>query len=253
MLRNFSQTFQHPISDIPYKVTVSIPDEKVPSEGFPALYVLDGNAYGTVFKEIVKLQWRRPEKTKVSPMVIVSIGYDFNEVFPPLRVYDFTPFSSTTSLPPRPDGTSWPAHGGAEGFLQFLEKVVQPFVYEKAPVHADNQILFGHSLGGLFVLYTLFERPSLFNNYISCSPSIWWNECQILTYERKGCLSPNRKLFIAAEKAKKMNMHDHAFALFERLKVSNPDCISFLSPAGENHMSIVPTILSEALRFMYSK
>ena len=246
----FSKTFPHPLADTSYKVTVSIPKEAVPSKGFPVLYVLDGNAYGLLLKEMIQLQWRRSEKTKVCPMVIVSIGYDINEVFSPLRVFDFTPPTSSISLPPKPDGSEWPAYGGAERFLQLITRDIQPFVYEHAPVHRERQTLFGHSLGGLFVLYTLFQRRNLFQHYISCSPSIWWNECQILTYEQATCLLPNKKLFIAAEKVQKMRMYDHAFALYKRLKVLQPDQVAFRSPTNENHMSIVPTILSDALRFL---
>jgi pimeloyl-ACP methyl ester carboxylesterase len=34
--------------------------------------------------------------------------------------------------------------------------------------------LFGHSLGGLAVLYAAFTRPALVRHYIAASPSIWW-------------------------------------------------------------------------------
>lgn len=251
MQYDFSKTFTHPISHIPYKIRVSIPKIEIPPEGFPVLYVLDGNAYGTMFQEIIKLQWRRSEKTKVSPMIMASIGYDTEEAFLPLRVYDFTPPTSTVSLPSRPDGNPWPKHGGAKEFLSFLENGVLPLISEKVRVHPDNHTLFGHSLGGLFVLYALFEKTQLFKNYISFSPSIWWNECQILEYVREEVLLENQKLFIAAENVSKMNMYEHAFALSKRLKEEYPEQVDFISPSGENHMSIVPTTISEALRFLY--
>ncbi|MBP2079034.1 alpha/beta hydrolase [Oceanobacillus polygoni] len=253
MQHDLIETFRHPISDIPYQVSISIPTDLAPKEGFPVLYVLDGNAYGMLCREIVRLQSRRAEKTKVSPMIIVSIGYGTSEMLPSLRVYDFTPASVTASLPPKPDGASWPAHGGAKGFLDFLETIVQPFVHQSAPVDPGNQMLFGHSLGGLFVLYTLFERPELFRNYISFSPSIWWNDNEILNMEREDFLMRDRNLFIAAERVEKMNMYNNAFTLFQRLQVNNSDAVAFCSPVGENHMSIVPTVLSEAIRYFYRR
>lgn len=244
------KTYPHPKSDTPYQVTVSIPKCEAPSEGFPVLYVLDGNAYGIMSREVLKLQWRRPEKTGVDPMIIVSIGYKTEAVFLPQRVYDFTPPAQTVSLPDKPDGTPWPEHGGAQTFLDFLEKDIQPFIGAQASVNTGRQALFGHSLGGVFVLYALFERPYLFTDYISCSPSIWWNECEVLDYEKASCLSKNRKLFIAAEKMEKMKMHEHAFSLFKRMNSVYPESVAFRSPEGENHMSIVPAILSEAIRFI---
>lgn len=247
----YSAIFTHPISTISYKVTVSIPQEEAPSKGFPTLYVLDGNAYGIMCKEIVTLQGQRSDKTGVPAMIIVSIGYDVNEIHPPLRVYDFTPPSSTFTLPPRPDGIPWPMHGGAKQFLQFIEQVVQPFVHEQASVDVHQQILFGHSLGGLFALYVLFERPELFQGYISCSPSIWWNARDILNYVQEDCLSNDKKLFIAAERERRNDMYDNALNLYERLSVNYPQTVAFNAPENENHMSIVPTILSEAFRYMF--
>lgn len=243
------QKYPHPQSEINYEVRISIPDEAPPPEGFPVLYVLDGNAYGTMLREILRLQCRRPEKTLLPKMIIVSIGYDCEGAFPPLRVYDFTPPASTVTLREKPDGLPWPAHGGAEEFLDLLEKQIKPYVYEHARVNESKEYVFGHSLGGLFVLYTLFTRPTLFQKYISCSPSIWWNEGQVLTYENDTSLEDGRKLFIAAEKQDKGNMFENAKSLYERLNNHSTDQVAFSSPNGENHMSIVPTIISEALRF----
>ncbi|WP_301110173.1 alpha/beta hydrolase-fold protein [Sporosarcina sp.] len=251
MLRDIVERFPHPTAGSSYSVTVSIPNEEPPAEGFPVLYILDGNAYGLMCKELLKLQWQRTEKTHIAPMIIVSIGYATEELHPSLRVFDFTPTPSAASLPERPDGTEWPAYGGAKEFLQFLEATVQPLVRRHASVDQENQILFGHSLGGLFVLYALFERPDMFSDYLSCSPSIWWNDQEILTYEQKDCLDSTKRLFLAAEQQEKGKMYESAFALYTRLKEHHPDSVTFTSPAGENHMSIVPTIFSEAIRFFY--
>lgn len=38
---------------------------------------------------------------------------------------------------------------------------------------ANNHILVGQSIGGLFVLNTLIENPARFNHYIAISPSVW--------------------------------------------------------------------------------
>ncbi len=252
MQRTVIKTFHHTTFNYSYKITVSIPSVEIPQAGFPILYVLDGNAYGTMLTEILKLQWRRSEKTYVLPMIVVHIDYNTDEVFHPLRVYDFTPLSDRISLPERPNGKRWPEHGGAKKFLQFLEQVVQPFVYEQAPVNSQQQILFGHSLGGLFTLYTLFKHPDLFQYYISCSPSIWWNECELLTYERTSEYLNGRRLFIAAEREGKLKMYDHALALSKSLKEKFPSSVASTFPPGENHMSIVPTVISEAMRFFYS-
>ena len=44
------------------------------------------------------------------------------------------------------------------------------------PIDAHRQTLFGHSLGGLFVLGVMFKHPESFKNYVASSPSIWWDK-----------------------------------------------------------------------------
>ena len=53
------------------------------------------------------------------------------------------------------------------------------------PVDSTNQGLFGHSLGGLFTLYTLFEHPAAFRTYVVASPSILFNARAIVAGESK--------------------------------------------------------------------
>lgn len=251
MQKTTVRTYPHPISDTSYRVTVTEPAAPPPAGGYPVLYVLDGNAYGAMFWEILKLQWRRPGKTGIPPLVIVSIGYDTGNVFEPLRVFDFTPPAREVSLPERQDGIPWPWHGGADRFLDFLENTVAPFVRKAGPVNPKHSILFGYSLGGLFTLYALFRRPEAFRHWISFSPSIWWNEKQLLEHVPQDGLQAGRTLFIATEVSGRQGMHENARALFERLRQVNPGAVAFSASAGENHMSIVPATISEALRYMF--
>ena len=44
-----------------------------------------------------------------------------------------------------------------------------------APLNFGRATLFGHSLGGLFVLETLRADPALFARWIAVSPSLWWS------------------------------------------------------------------------------
>jgi predicted alpha/beta superfamily hydrolase len=52
--------------------------------------------------------------------------------------------------------------GGAAVFLDFIEKELVPHVEGRYPV-TDFRTLIGHSYGGLFTIYALSERPTLFN------------------------------------------------------------------------------------------
>ncbi|NEU03207.1 ferri-bacillibactin esterase BesA, partial [Escherichia coli] len=47
-------------------------------------------------------------------------------------------------------------------------------------IDKKRQTIFGHSLGGLFVLQVLLTKPDAFQTYIAGSPSIHWNKPFIL-------------------------------------------------------------------------
>jgi predicted alpha/beta superfamily hydrolase len=64
--------------------------------------------------------------------------------------------------------------GGAGVLLRFLEMELVPFV-EKTYRTAPLRILLGHSLGGLFSLHVLEERPGLFRAHVALSPSLGWD------------------------------------------------------------------------------
>ncbi|GAQ18114.1 esterase [Oceanobacillus picturae] len=235
----------------PFQIDVSVPAGEAPEQGFPVLYVLDGNAYFSLVKEIIKLQQRRPEKTGVDQMILVGIGYPGEDAFSRERFYDYTPPAETVNLPERPDGLDWPEQGGAEHFLDFIEQTLQPKIMESHPVDQTNQSLFGHSLGGLLTVYSLFTRPQLFQHYLAFSPSIWWNDRVILTKEADLEVNKEKRLFIAVEDSDQFEMYSQAEALYQRLQEEEKlKQVAFFSSSGENHMSIVPTALSSSLRFL---
>jgi predicted alpha/beta superfamily hydrolase len=73
--------------------------------------------------------------------------------------------------------------GGLAEFLQTIETEIRPQVSALMPVDPSNQVLFGHSLGGLAALHTLFMAPQAFSTFIVASPSIWWNGRAVLSGE----------------------------------------------------------------------
>lgn len=56
----------------------------------------------------------------------------------------------------------------AENYLQFIEELIP---VAEADILVDNRILFGHSFGGCFTIYTMINRPQLFEKYIASSPT----------------------------------------------------------------------------------
>lgn len=112
--------------------------------------------------------------------MIVGIGYETAEPFSSARHRDFTMPTAQSKLPKRPDGKDWPEHGGAESFFRFIEEDLKPQIERDYQIDRNRQTIFGHSLGGLFVLQVLLTKPDAFQTYIAGSPSIHWNKPFIL-------------------------------------------------------------------------
>ncbi len=134
--------------------SIFLPDSV--KDPLPVLYVLDGEWNHELASGIVGhfIRWGR-----IPDMAVVSLN-NIN------RTKDFTPTEHDQR---------YPGSGGAKQFLEFIEEELIPHM-EKEYNLSNQRILFGHSFGGLFSLYTLKSKPTLFDGYIAVSPSVWWKD-----------------------------------------------------------------------------
>jgi uncharacterized protein len=122
---------------------------------YPVLYVLDGES--TFIHTMASVDFLS-STSEIPELIVVAITST-------VRVRDFT----------QSDWSShWIGGGGANNFKSFLSKELIPEI-EKNYRTNKFRILSGISAGGQFVLYTLSSEPSLFNAYISISPSLDWD------------------------------------------------------------------------------
>ena len=122
---------------------------------YDVLYVLDGGNWNTGL--ILKVQGFLEGEKYIPPTIIVSIlGVDRNKDLTPTHI----------------DG--WNTSGGAAQFLGFIKEELIPYINQKYPANGDNAI-WGHSLGGLFVVNALLMEPNTFKSYIAVDPSLWWD------------------------------------------------------------------------------
>ncbi|HEV8332952.1 MAG TPA: alpha/beta hydrolase-fold protein [Steroidobacteraceae bacterium] len=193
--------FKSAINGRTYRVQVAIPFVPAPQNGYAVLYVLDGDGYFGTYSFAARI---RAMLGEVQPAVVVGIGYPEAEsdmkVALVRRQYDLTP---TQSDPQQAAQAGLATDlGGADAFLQVVEREVKPRVAAMLPVDSSRDILFGHSLGGLFALHVLFTHPESFKTYLVLSPSIWFNNRVVLDNEaafaasvKSGKISP--RVFVA--------------------------------------------------------
>ncbi|MFW9908842.1 MAG: alpha/beta hydrolase-fold protein [Candidatus Thorarchaeota archaeon] len=139
---------------------------EVTDKKYPVLFLLDAEFF---FQQAVASVEFLSEcgyiGTKPIPeMIIVGIvNVDRNR--------DYTP----TFAPKQRGGLEFPTSGGADRFLEFLEKELVPMLEEEYRTH-PYRILAGWSLGGLLTIHSFMYHSELFSAYLAISPSLWWDE-----------------------------------------------------------------------------
>lgn len=174
-----------------YRIEVNIPlSYEASGRRFPVLYLLDSNWYFPMATSIVQTMMIIPATPDVQEMIIVGIGYETTDVTlqTGLRSRDYTPTVNDEIVASMRAILPWAeienTSGEAADFLNFIRDDAIPFIdttYRTDPV---VRIGYGHSFGGLFMLYTLFNKPDTFHRYIAASPSIWWDDRIILKHEQ---------------------------------------------------------------------
>ena len=131
---------------------------------YPVMYLLDGGADEDFIHVVGIVQFNNfPWIDLVPKSIVVGI----------INVDRQRDFAYPTTI--KEDKTTWPATGGSEKFIGFIEKELQP--YMERTYHATKErTLIGQSLGGLLATEILLKKPTLFAKYIIISPSLWWDD-----------------------------------------------------------------------------
>ena len=155
---------------------------------YPVLYMHDGNNVFDAATAFGGVEWAADEtatrliaESRIRPLIIVAIDNT------PDRANEYTPTADA----------KW---GGGKGdkFLAFIAETLKPFIdktYRTLPDRANTSIG-GSSLGGLISLYAAFKRPDVFGSAAVVSPSVWWNDRQIIAFVRDAAAEIKPRLWI---------------------------------------------------------
>ncbi|MBZ0283411.1 MAG: S9 family peptidase [Anaerolineae bacterium] len=181
-----------------YCISIALPPSyrDQPNKSYPVIYLLDANLYFGMVTEMVRaMNFRVPFCDELPDALIVGIGYpvsgslpDIFDQFIQLRTRDLLPAvdedaeKAMRELFPRLDRVE---SGGGGHFLQFIHQELIPMIDAAYRTNPTDRTLMGHSWGGLFVLYALFQLPELFQRYVVVSPDIPFSNGFIRHNERE--------------------------------------------------------------------
>ncbi|WP_165836473.1 alpha/beta hydrolase [Taibaiella soli] len=156
-----------------FYISVALPEDYDPSKKYPVVYLLDANVYYNIIAATTK---EYGTIGMLDPMIVVGIGYKDFPTLDSLRNRDYT-------YPAAMPEQEMAASGGAEKFLSFLNGQLIPYIDKHYPTN-PQRTLAGHSLGGYFVMYALFQHLNgidhSFTHYIAASPSLEYNQQYLL-------------------------------------------------------------------------
>ena len=146
------------------KVSIRLPTgyDEEPERRYPVVYVLDGGPEQD-FEHIAGIAQSRDMNWSFEPFILVGIESvnRRHELTPP--VAEAAAYEETLGTVP----------GGSGDYLRFLREELKPLIEASFRTDGHDAIM-GESLAGLFVVETLLEEPTLFDDYIAISPSMWW-------------------------------------------------------------------------------
>ncbi|HVI48074.1 MAG TPA: alpha/beta hydrolase-fold protein [Chitinophaga sp.] len=206
------------------------------TDKYDVLYVLDGGNWNTGL--IMKIQRFLEDERYIPKTIVVSImGIDRNKDLTPTRI------------------DNWETSGGAGKFLGFIKDELIPYINKTYPSNGDNT-LWGHSLGGMFVINALLNAPQTFKSYIAVDPSLWWDNCyiqRIAATKLPAMEGLNATLYISGREGKEgegMKI-DSMNAVLKRQAPTGLSWKSVNYP-DETHSSIRLKGIYDGLKFSYS-
>ena len=162
------------------RVFLWVPPVPAPELGWPALWLLDGNAVIGTAVDAMRAQAFWPTGTNIGWGALIAVGYPTDEAYDSFRrSWDLGPPPGQT-YPAFHDGGPPVKTGGGAEMARFLLEDVRAFLAEELPLDLSRQSLFGHSFGGLFTLWLLLTKPDAFANWIAASPAVTWENSFLL-------------------------------------------------------------------------
>jgi hypothetical protein len=253
------RTFTSSIVNQEYKILIALPEGDLdPGKLYPVLYVLDPDAIFAFITQIIRLLQILDE---LPELILVGIGYPvltYTETLG-LRARDYTPTEDVVWLEKflrvRSTATGY-GTGGAKNFLTFIQEEMMPFIHSNYPADPEDSAIAGSSLSGLFTLYSLFRDPATFNKYIIGSPSIWWDDEALFSFERSHAEEHDdlaAKIFMSMGGLEDENDIALMQRMAEDLQSRNYDSLELKTHIfeDETHLSVPAAAISRGLRVIY--
>jgi predicted alpha/beta superfamily hydrolase len=223
-----------------FHIYVMLPDgyDGNSRETYPTIYLLDG---GALFPMLAAYYRYLQFDGELPESIIVGISYGTSD-------FENGNFRGTDYTAPSDERAYY---GGAEKFQGFLRQQLLPLIEDKYRSREDRRIIFGHSIGGQFVLYTAQTDPAMFWGHIASNPALHRNLDYFLA------LAPKRKtdsrLFIANGTRNDLQFQEPANEWIQHWSKASQTSwkLHSMDLQGHTHMSTPPVAFRHGMIWLY--
>lgn len=245
-LQSLGDTRHHVIAsetlDKRFHVLVGLPKGYDPSadKDYSTVYILDG---GELFPLLMSYSGYLHSGAESPELILVAISYGTSDWQAGNdRSHDYTA--------PSEEREFW---GGAAEFQTFLSDELMPLIERQYHSRGDRRVLFGHSLGGQFVLYSAQTQPDLFWGRIASNPALHRN-LQLFLELRPGPPETASHLFVGSASNDDPRFREPALEWIEHWtgQEEKPWRLRVEMLEGHNHFSAPPASFRRGIRWLFN-
>ena len=251
---------RHRFEETGRELIVALPDGYAGSTvSYPALVCMDAQwMFGTTCDVALNLGLVR----LLPRVIVIGVGWTTTSTREVVhaRAACFTPTNAAIPSAIAHNLANPPHLGEAASFQHWLLDEALPEMHARYRIDPAQQTYLGHSLSGLFGLYTLFTRPAAFSRWLLASPSSWWDDKVIFDIEadsRRNGSAASGRVFLSVGSEETLigdiPMVANTLAMHERLAARQDSGLdtTLVVLEGENHHSTIPAAISRGLRWLY--
>lgn len=252
-----------------YEIFVSLPESYAKSQQrYPVLFITDANYAFPVLRSINRRVSDRGENLQEFILVALSYAKGDSPTFSRNRDYTPTDINQKKTRDKDQDGE---VYGEAEKYRRYVADEVFPYVAKNFRADMTRKVFAGHSYGALFGAHVLLTEPTMFNEYILSSASLWFDKRFMFDAEQRYAVAhkdlPAKVLLMTGSyevvrpnsKNKRFNATTDMVRDMKRfeaqLKSRRYRGLSVQSEviADEDHLTVAPSAMTRGLLWAFGK
>ena len=222
-----------------------------PERRWPVVFSVDGGPEQD-FALLSGIAAEAEFSTSFEPFILIGVKTEnrYAQLTPPMTRWSAETLAASFGDRMQP--------GGAAQLRDYLARDVVPWAESR--YRTGRKALTAVSLGGLFVVDTLLERPEMFDDYIALTPSVWWDDGRVVDeaaakLATQGA-SDRRIYFTMGDEGVGNRNREWLETLVAAFESSSPDGLKWAfadRSGGEEHRTMALTGWLDAFRTLYLK